>query len=84
MLGVFSIFAAAVFTSMGKVWVRFTDWIYRAKEPGWFWWEVALYFSVEFGSLDTSCTRSTGFHETLSLGRCWHHFAHGTSDGDNS
>src|ERR1039457_4829374 len=26
----------------GKVWVRCNGWVYRAKEPGWFWWEVAL------------------------------------------
>ena len=41
-LGVVSISAAAVFTCMGKVSVRFNGWVYRAKEPGWFWWEVAL------------------------------------------
>jgi hypothetical protein len=43
-LGVVAISAAAVFTCVGKVWVRFNGWVYRAKEPGTFWWEVALYF----------------------------------------
>ena len=33
-LGVISISAAVVFTCMGKVWVRFNGWVYRAKEPG--------------------------------------------------
>jgi len=45
-LGVLSISAAAVFTCTGKVWVRFKGWIYRGKEPGWFWWNVALYYLV--------------------------------------
>ena len=45
-LGVVSISAAAVFTCMGKVWVRFNGWVYRAKEPGWFWWEVALDYLI--------------------------------------
>jgi hypothetical protein len=43
-VGVVSISAATVWTCMGKVWVRFNGWVYRAKEPGWFWWEVALYY----------------------------------------
>jgi hypothetical protein len=43
-LGLISISAAVVFTCTGKVWVRLNGWIYRAKEPKWFWWEVALYF----------------------------------------
>jgi hypothetical protein len=46
MLGVISMSAAAVFISMGKVWVRLNGWVYRAKEPGWFWWEVALDFLI--------------------------------------
>jgi hypothetical protein len=45
-LGVVSISAAAVFTCMGKVWVRFSGWVHRAKEPGWFWWEVALDYLI--------------------------------------
>jgi len=27
---------------MGKVWVRFSGWVYRAEKPVTFWWEVAL------------------------------------------
>jgi hypothetical protein len=45
-LGVISISAATVFIAKGKVWVRFNGWVYRAKEPGWFWWDVALYYLV--------------------------------------
>jgi hypothetical protein len=45
-LGGLSISAAAVFTSTGKVWVRFNGWVYRAKEPRSFWGEVAAYFLV--------------------------------------
>jgi len=36
--------AATVWTCMGKVWVRFNGWVYRANEPRSFWWEVALYY----------------------------------------
>jgi hypothetical protein len=43
-LGTASILAAAIFTRMGKVWVRFNGWVYRTKEPRWFWYEVALYY----------------------------------------
>jgi len=45
-LGVVSISAAAVFTCTGKVWVRFNDWVYRAKEPRWFWWEATLDYLI--------------------------------------
>jgi len=45
-LGVVSLLAAVVFTCTGKVWVRFNGWVYRAKEPGWFWWEVALDYLI--------------------------------------
>jgi hypothetical protein len=45
-LGIASIFAAVVFTRLGKVWVRFGGWVYRAKQPGWFWWDVALYYFI--------------------------------------
>jgi len=31
---------------MGKVLVRFTGWVYRAKEPGWFWYEVAIDYLI--------------------------------------
>jgi hypothetical protein len=43
-LGILSISAAVVFTCTGRAWVRFNGWIYRAKEPRWFWYEVALYY----------------------------------------
>jgi hypothetical protein len=45
-LGGLSVCAAAVFTCTGKVWVRFNGWVYRAEEPGWFWWEVAVDYLI--------------------------------------
>ena len=45
-LGVLSVSAATVFTCTGKVWVRLNGWVYRDKEPGWFWWEVALDYLI--------------------------------------
>ena len=45
-LGGISILAATVFAAKGKVWVRLNGWVYRAKEPGWFWWEVALDYLI--------------------------------------
>jgi hypothetical protein len=45
-LGVISISAAVAFTCIGKVWVRLNGWVYRAKEPGWFWWEVAIDYLI--------------------------------------
>jgi hypothetical protein len=36
--------AAVVWTYMGKAWVRFNGWVYRAKEPKWFWWQVVVRF----------------------------------------
>jgi H+/Cl- antiporter ClcA len=48
-LGVISFSAAVVWTCIGKAWVRFDGWIYRAKEPNWFWWEVALYYLCGVG-----------------------------------
>jgi hypothetical protein len=44
-LGILSI-SAAVFTYMGKVWVRLNGWVYRAREPRWFWYEVALDYLI--------------------------------------
>ncbi len=35
-----------VFTCTGRVWVRFNGWVYRDKEAGWFWWEVALDYLI--------------------------------------
>jgi hypothetical protein len=45
-LGLISISAAVVFTCTGRVWVRLNGWVYRAKEPKWFWWEVVLDFLI--------------------------------------
>jgi hypothetical protein len=45
-LGILSVFTAAVFTSLGKVWVRFNGWVSRVKEPRAFWGEVAAYSFV--------------------------------------
>jgi hypothetical protein len=45
-LGILSVCAATVFTCTGKVWARFNGWVYRAKEPGWFWWGVALDYLI--------------------------------------
>jgi hypothetical protein len=53
-LGVISIFAAAVFTYTGKVWVRFNGWVYRAEEPRSFWGEVAAYFLCGAGFIGYS------------------------------
>jgi len=46
MLGIASISAAVAFTWMGKVWVRANGWVYRTKEPKWFWWEVAIDYFI--------------------------------------
>ena len=45
-LGTASILVAVVFTCTGKAWVRFHGWVYRAKEPGWFWYEVAVDYII--------------------------------------
>jgi len=45
-VGVILISGAAFFAYTGKVWVRFSGWVYRDKEPGVFWGEVAAYFLV--------------------------------------
>jgi len=48
-LGIVSISAGLIFAYIGKAWVRFHGWVYRAKEPKWFWWEVALYILAGLG-----------------------------------
>jgi hypothetical protein len=48
-LGFVSIFAGAFFAYTGKASLRFHGWVYRDKEPGWFWWQVALYFLCGIG-----------------------------------
>jgi hypothetical protein len=34
-----------IFTSR-EVWVRFSGWIYRDKEPAWLWYEVASLYII--------------------------------------
>lgn len=63
-LGILSASAATVFTCMGKVWVRFSGWLYRAEKAGWFWWNVALYYLIwcffdSFRTLKTELISST-------------------------
>ena len=48
-LGLLSASAATVFASTGRVWVRFNGWVYRAKEPKWFWYEVAVDYVIGAG-----------------------------------
>jgi hypothetical protein len=36
--------AAAYWMYKGKAWVRFNGWVYRDKEPKWFWWQVVVCF----------------------------------------
>jgi hypothetical protein len=36
--------AAVFWIYTGKAWVRFNGWVYRAKEPKWFWWQVVVCF----------------------------------------
>jgi hypothetical protein len=45
-VGIIFISAAALFAYTGKVWVRFSGWVYRDKKPRVFWGEVAAYFLV--------------------------------------
>jgi hypothetical protein len=45
-VGAIFLSAAVVWTYMGKAWIRFYGWAYRAKEPKRFWWEVAMYSLV--------------------------------------
>jgi len=49
----FLLIAGFVFVSLGVygtlnggVWVRFSGWVYRDKEPKTFWVEVALYYLI--------------------------------------
>jgi hypothetical protein len=45
-VGVISISGAVFFAYTGKVWVRFSGWVYREEKPRVFWGEVAAYFLV--------------------------------------
>src|ERR1039458_6382471 len=41
-VGIVLLLLAVIYTYTGKVWAR-SCWVYRAKEPKWFWWQIALY-----------------------------------------
>ena len=60
--GFISISAAVAFTQMGRLWVRFNGWVYRANEPKTFWLEVSIYFLIGFFSLDAAFLVPTNFH----------------------
>jgi hypothetical protein len=47
--GMFVCFLALVGAHTGKVWAKFQGWVYRAKEPKWFWFLVAVYFLIGGG-----------------------------------
>jgi RsiW-degrading membrane proteinase PrsW (M82 family) len=41
-VGLIAFSAAVIWTCTGKAWIRFHGWVYRAREPKRFWWEVAM------------------------------------------
>jgi hypothetical protein len=43
-LGMLFIFGALASTYAGKTRSRFSGWVYRAEEPGAFWWTVVIYY----------------------------------------
>ncbi len=45
-LGCISFSAAVIWTCIGKAWIRFHGWVYRAEEPSRFWQEVAYYLGA--------------------------------------
>ncbi len=47
--GMFVCFFTLIGACTGKVWAKFQGWVYRAKEPKWFWCLVAAYFSYWCG-----------------------------------
>ena len=47
--GIFLCGLAAVWTSTGKAWLRSGGWLYRAKEPKSFWFQVTLCFLLGLG-----------------------------------
>ena len=59
-LGCIAFCAALIWTYTGKAWVRFHGWVYRAEEPKWFWWEVALYYLVGAGLIGYSLYKTYG------------------------
>ncbi len=48
-IGMITISCGCFFAYRGRAWTRFHGWVYRAKEPKWFWWQVALYFLCGVG-----------------------------------
>ena len=48
-LGCVSFSAGVAWTVIGKAWVRFNGWIYRAEKPNEYWWNVATYYLVGVG-----------------------------------
>lgn len=65
-VGIIFISGAAVFAYTGKVWVRFSGWVYREKQPRVFWGEVAAYFLGGAFLSDTSCLRFGNFRNEPS------------------
>lgn len=47
-LGVASISATVVYIYMGKVWLCFPGWVYRAERPIRFWCYAATYYLIGF------------------------------------
>ena len=43
-LGIATLSWAVISTCIGKTRSRFSGWAYRAKEPGAFWFAVAIYY----------------------------------------
>jgi hypothetical protein len=43
-IGLLTLFWAVLSTYRGKTRSRFSGWVYRAKEPGGFWFAVAVYY----------------------------------------
>jgi len=42
--GMFLLFLAVVYTYIGKAWIRFHGWVYRADRPKRYWLEVIMYY----------------------------------------
>jgi hypothetical protein len=47
--GVVLLFLAVVYTYIGKAWIKFHGWVYRAEEPKRYWLEVAMYYLLGVG-----------------------------------
>lgn len=42
--GIFLLFLAALYTDIGKVYVRYSGWVNRADDPKRYWFNVAAYY----------------------------------------